>query len=260
MDTAFVEVSGPESSVSQISRAIIQLDLANRTESIVGAFQYMLCDEEGNPVDAQMITTNVEEVNLSVKIQRLKEIPLVLNLVDGGGATQETCKVEYSRETIWVSGSENKLKDLEFVELGTVNLADLKDETNTMTFDVVLPEGVTNETGAAEITVTISFPELVRKKLTISKEHFSTAGVPAGAAVIWITEVVEVEFRGPRDLIKNLTEKDVTVVIDFTNEEGGSVSKVPKIALSGAYASVGAVSVSSVTATLQLGESNATNG
>ena len=260
MDVAAVEISGPESVVTQIDRAVIQVDLADKTDSVVGAFPYVMCDADGTPVDAQMVTTNVEEVNLSVKIQAMKEVPLTLNLIDGGGATADTCQVELSRETIWVSGTENKLNELTAVELGTVDLALLKEETNTMTFEIVLPEGVTNMTGETEVTATISFPSLGKKTLSISKEKFLATGVPAGTEVVWITEVVEVELRGPRDIIKDITEKDITVTMDFKDEELGSISKVPKITLSSAYADVGAVSVSTVTATLQMVDANAAAG
>jgi len=262
MDTAVVEVSGPQSSVDLIEKAVIQVDLSQQTESVVGAFSYMLCNAENEPVDAQMVTTNLEEVNLSIKIQRMKEVPLVLNVEDGGGATKDTCKIELNRETetIWVAGSENLLRDLTAVELGTVNLADLREETNTMTFDIVLPEGVTNVTGENQVTVTISFPELGSKKLAINKVQYVATGVPVDADVVWISEVVEVELRGPRDLIKNLTEKDVTLTVDFSGEELGSVSKMPKIILPKAYDAIGAVSVPTITATLQIGEPNATTG
>ena len=260
MDILYVEVSGPESSVEKIHHASIQVDLTDKSESIVGAFAYVLCDEAGEPVDAEMVTTNAEEVNLSVKIQGMKEVSLVVNIEEGGGATLGTCKVEQDIQTIWISGGENRLKDLDTIELGTVNLAELKGETNTMTFDIILPEGVTNMSGVTEATVTISFPDLGRKKLTIGKEAFKTLGIPQGAEVVWITEMVEVELRGHKDIIKKITEKDITVTVDFTDEELGNVSKVPKITLSGDYSDVGAVSVTAVTATLQLGEPDATAG
>ena len=260
LDVAYVEVSGPESVVSQIEKALIQIDLTDQTDSIVGTFDYVLCDAEGEPVDAQMITTNVENVNLSVKIQRVKEVPFVLNLVEGGGATAETCKVELSKESIWVSGNENKLKDLNVIDLGTVNLADLKAETNELTFDLLLPDGVTNETGETQITAVITFPTLSTKKLTITKEQFHATGVPAGNTVSWITEMVEVELRGPNDLIRNLTGNDVMITVDFAEEEVGIISKLPKIAMGSGYESVGAISVSAVTANMQMGEPDATVG
>ena len=260
MDTTVVEVAGPESSVEQIDRAVIQVDLTNKTDSVVGAFQYVLCNKDGEPVDAQMVTTNVEEVNLSVKIQRLKEVPLVLNLVDGGGATKDTCELDMDITSIWVAGAENKLRDLEQVELGTINLAELKDETNTLPFEILLPEGVTNINDVQEVTATISFPDLRTKKLTISKDQFLAAGVPADAEVIWVTETVEIELRGPKALIKKITEKDIVVTMDFSSEELGSVNKVPKITLGSAYSDVGTISVSSVIATLQIGEDDAAAG
>ena len=260
LDTSVVEVSGPESVVSLIDHAAIQVDLTDKKDSVVGAFPYVLCDAQGEPVDAQLITTNVDEVNLTVKIQAMKEVPLTINVIDGGGATRDTCDWEMSRDTIWICGSESKLRDLTEVELGTVDLSMLKEDVNTMTFEIVLPEGVTNMTGETEVTATISFPELGRKTLTISKDVFLTMGVPAGAEVIWITEVVEVELRGPRDVIKDITEKDIIVTVDFTGEEAGNISKVPKITLSGGYTEVGAVTVSTVTATLQLGENDGAAG
>lgn len=257
MDVSVVEVSGPESSVEQIDHALIQVDLTNKTDSIVDAFQYVLCNEEGEPVDAQMVTTNVEEVNLSVKIQRLKEVPLVLNLVDGGGATKDTCDLDMDVTSIWVSGTENKLRDLEQVELGTVNLAELKSEKNVLKFEILLPEGVNNINNVQEVTATISFPELSTKKLSISKNQFLAAGVPEGAEVVWVTETVEIELRGPKALIKKISEKDVLVTMDFSAEELGNVNKVPKITLGSNYESVGTISVSTLIATLQMSEDNA---
>ena len=262
MDTAVVEVSGPESVVNQIDKAVIQVDLTNQTESVVGAYTYVLCNEAGEPVDAQMVTTNVEEVNLTVKIQMVKELPLMLNIVDGGGATKDTCKIELQRETttLCVSGSESMLRDLNEIVLGTVNLAELKAESNELTFDIVLPEGVTNMTGETQVTAIITFPELGTKKLTVNKAQFQAAGVPAGAEALWISEMVDVELRGPKDLVKNITEKDVIVTVDFTGEELGTISKVPQITLGGEYASVGAVTVSPVTAALQIEVPDATAG
>ena len=56
------------------------------------------------------------------------------------------------------------------------------------------------------------------------------------------------------------SEKDIVVTMDFSGEELGSVNKVPKITLGTSYADVGAISVSSVIATLQMSDSNAAEG
>ena len=251
MDATTIEVSGPESVVSLIDHAAIEIDLTGHSESIIGEFSYVLCNAEGEPMDAQMVVTNVESVNLSVKIQRMKELPLVLNLTEGGGATADDCEITLSHNTVWVSGSENRLRDLQALELGTVDLAQLQQETNTLEFDLIMPEGITNMTGETKITATITFPDLGRKKLSVSKDDFHILGVGEEEEVNWITQIYEIEVRGPRALINKITDKDITVTMDFTDEELGSISKAPKITISSEFAGVGPVSVPAITANLQ---------
>lgn len=258
MDVSVVEVIGPQSVVDNIDHATVQVDLNQKVDSIIGQFEYVLCDVENVPVDAQMVTTNVEIVNLSVKIQRIKEIPLILNVTDGGGATKDDCQIDLSRETVWVSGSENRLRDLNAIDLGSVDLAQLQRESNTLEFDIILPEGVTNMTGDAKVTATITFPELAKKKLSIGMDKFQHTGVPSGATVSWITQVLEVELRGPKDQINKITENDLTVTMDFADEELGNVSKVPKLNIAAGFSGVGAVSVPAITANMQIPTTEAT--
>ena len=251
MDNPIIEISGPESVISQVSYAKIQVDLNGKTESIVGNFFYTLCDADDNKVEDALVTKSVDSVNLEVKVQQLKEIPLTLNIIDGGGATEETCTIEMSQETLQISGSESKLKELDSLELGTIKLAELKKNVNTLEFEIQLPEGVTNTTGKTTVTVTVTFPNLSQKTLEIPSENFLHTGVPAGYEVQWITEILEVELRGPRNLINEIGAEDITAVLDFSGEEPGNVMKAPKLTLSSKYSSLGAVSNNTITAVLR---------
>ena len=87
--------------------------------------------------------------------------------------------------------------------------------------------------------------------LEIPSENFLHTGVPAGYEVQWITEVLEVELRGPRNLISEITPEDITAVLDFSDEEPGNVMKAPKLTLSSKYSSLGAISNNSITALLR---------
>ena len=68
LDYPTVTVVGPASVADQIEKAVIEVDLTERRESISENFRYTLCDAEGNPVDAEKITTNVQEIRLDVKL------------------------------------------------------------------------------------------------------------------------------------------------------------------------------------------------
>ena len=88
-----VNIVGPKSVTDLISQAKIQVDLDGKTQMISQDFEYTLCGEDGEPVDEEKlekIETDVESVGLTVKIQRVKEIPLRLHVIPGGGATELT--------------------------------------------------------------------------------------------------------------------------------------------------------------------------
>ena len=251
MDTTVVEVAGPQSSMDLIDHAIIQVDLSDKTESIVGAFQYVLCDEAGEPVDAEMITTNVEEVNLSVKIQAIKEVPLTVNLVEGGGATERTSEIKVDPEVIKVAGNETLLEDLEELNLGTIDLGELTKDSE-LTFTINLPNGVENLSGKTEAKVTVKFPELMTKTFTVTT--FTAKNTPEGLDVEFITEELVVTVRGPKKLVGNMTANDLIVTVDFSNATEGNYTMKADVTMVSAYERVGAMGTYKISATLTASE------
>ncbi len=104
LDYSTVNVIGPASVADKIRQAVIEVDLTDQVESISESYRYTLCDEEGNPVDAAEITTDVEEIHLDMKIQRIKELKLVAQVTYGGGATEENTTITVNPASIRVTG------------------------------------------------------------------------------------------------------------------------------------------------------------
>ena len=251
LDYEYIEVAGPEAVVEQISQAVIQVDLTNKTETLVGEFTYMLCNEAGEPVDAAMVTTNVELVNLTLKIQRVKEIALKVTVIPGGGATEATSSITINPKTIRVSGSDALLEGLDELDLGTINLAELVSDTN-LTYPIVLPEGITNETGITEASVSVKFPNLRVRTMQITA--IEAINVPEGMEVEMITQSLQVSLRGPAAMVNNMTERDILVTVDFTDAELGTDTKKATITISSKYDGVGAVGTYSVSVTVKEAE------
>ena len=248
MDYETVEVTGPESVVDKITQARIRVDLTNKNASVMGQFVYELCDANNEPVDAELITTNVEAVNLTVKIQRVKEIALKLNPIFGGGVTEQNCSIVIEPQTIRVSGSEALLENLNELILDTIALAEIM-EDQTLTIPIILPEGVTNETGVEEAVVKITFQDLKSKKLTVT--NIQAINVPAGMTADIYTKQLSITVRGPSKQINSIKADDVKVTVDFTGVQPGE-NKLKGIAsFESAYSSVGVVEIIEVTANLQ---------
>ena len=159
LDYPVINVSGPSSVIELIDHAKIDVDLTGRMESVSESFRYVLCDEEGNPVDVSMVTTDVAEVHLDVKIQRFKQIPLVMQLSYGAGAWEDSVEVNVEPGIISVSGGEMLLQDVNEVILGSIDLAAIEEDFE-MTYPIVLPEGITNLSERAEAVVKVHFKNL----------------------------------------------------------------------------------------------------
>ena len=171
LDFPSVTVTGPEAVVDSIAKATIAVDLEGRRESISETYHYTLCDENGDPVDAKLITTDVEEVRLEVAIRRVKDLRLTYNLIEGGGANQNNTTITLSAETIRVSGSETALDNMgDVLSIGTINLGEIQKDAS-LTFVVSLPEGVINLTGVTEVTADVKFNGLATRELTVEKIH-----------------------------------------------------------------------------------------
>ena len=248
LDNHEIVVTGPASEVDQIAKAVIEVDLSSQRESISQTYTYSLCDAEGNGVDAKLITTNVEQVRLDLKIQRFKNVNLVYTVIPGGGAAIENAEITLSVDTIQVSGSEAALNDLgDEIVIGTFRLEDYPENT-TLTKPITLPEGITNLSGITEVKVEISFVGLRTKNFIL--ENIEAINVPEGMEAEIAAKQVALRIRGAAALMSQLAVEDIYAYIDFTGAELGSTTYKVSIRLPEEYSALGVVSVDSVKVTL----------
>ena len=236
LDHEKVTITGPRNVIDQITQARVDVDLNGRDQTFNESFRFTLCNAEGQPVDAAQVKTNVAEVNMTLRIQRVKEINLLLDVKYGGGATEQTTIIQIDPLTIKVAGSEALLEGLDNLVLGTINLADITQDT-TLTFPITLTEGLTNLSGQTEATVTIAFPELEVKTLSVNK--IQVVNVPAGMTVKVGTQVCSVTIRGPKAQIDAITEEHLTIRVDMTTVEMGENMYAAQVYVDGAFPGVG---------------------
>lgn len=224
LDYSEITIIGPASVADLIEKAVVEVDLNEQRESIDEHYRYTLCDGQGNPVDAQMIKTNTEEVRVEVKVRRIKEVTLKLDIIYGGGATISNTEISMDTRSIRVSGSEAALDALgDSITLGKLNLAEIS-RAQTIPFSITLPEGVTNETGITEVSATVKFNGLGIREFSV--EDIRAINVPDGVQVDIITEKLAVILRGPAVDVSKIKESDLFAVVDFSNAVVGESSTI----------------------------------
>lgn len=250
LDFPEIRVEGPSSVVSLIDHARVDVDLTGRTESISESYRYTLCDIEGNPVDVEQVATDVAEVRLDLKIRRWEELKLTLTVNYGGGATEQTTTIDIAPQTIKVSGSETMLADFGGeLNLGTINLAEIAEDTQ-QTYDIILPEGVTNESGVDTATVDIRFQGLSTKEFAV--KQIKAINIPTEMECDIMSEVIKVTLRGPAGLIDSLTEETIIATVDCAGREAGATTVKAAITFEDeAYNAVGVMGGASVSLNLK---------
>ena len=237
LDHSVVEISGPESVVDQIDHAAITIDCEGRTETIYESCRYVLQDKKNTPVDAAWITTNVSEVKVYLPVSMVKKIPLKVTLVDGGGATEDTTTVQIEPKEISVSGSETALNALSELNLGTIDLSQITEDT-VMEFEINLPEGVNNVSNLPTAAVSISFPKLATREFTVSE--FEALNLAPGMTWEPLTKQLIITVRGLKSEIQRLGASDIIVQVDLAGVENTAAVE-PIIRFPVSYESLGEV-------------------
>ena len=250
LDYTTVTITGPAAVVDQIQQALVTIDLSDRKESFSESFRYTLCDGEGNPVDAQQITTSVEQIQLTAQIQQIRDVDLVADVIYGGGATPANTTISISPEVIRVSGGQAVLEELgDTFTVCSINLAEIEKSSSEQKCTINLPEGVTNQTGVSEVVVTVRFTGLRTKDVVV--ENIEMIHVPEGMTAEIINANLTVRVRGPEAELSQLTEQDISAVVDLSAAEAGTATYKATIVIDEKFPNVGAMKTSSVSATVQ---------
>ena len=235
LDYTEIDVVGPESVINKISQARVKVDLNNKTKTLADEFAYSLCDAQGNPLDVQKVTVNTEKVTLVVKIQKIKEIELKVEVVDGGGATQENSTITMDIDKIQVSGNDVALENLDSLVVGKINLGEIM-ENKTVTFPIELPEDIINQTGVDTVTVHVKLPPLVTKTFDVTS--IITKNKPADLKIELVTGNLKVTVRGPEGMVNAMQDTDISAVINLADAKAGTVTKNAEIVINEAFVGV----------------------
>jgi YbbR domain-containing protein len=221
LDHATVTVTGPQEIVDQIHSAAIEVDLTGRSDNIVETYRHTLCDENGDPIeDVSAVTVNVSDIRVTVRVWQIKEIPIVIQVVDGGGLTAEDITATPNHTSILVSGSEAALEGFDQIEL-VIELNHLT-ASGTLRYKIELPQNVNNESGISEILVDVKVPEMTKKVIFVSQERFVMINVPENMqADIWKGQLL-VTVRGRENKLQDVTEDNIMVYIDFSKAFPGT--------------------------------------
>ncbi|MCI6552204.1 MAG: CdaR family protein [Lachnospiraceae bacterium] len=223
-DQNLVRVSGPESMISRIKKAEVNVTVTGFTGDIGTSAEVKLYDEEGLEIPKKSLTLNINNVGVKVEILTTKEVPLRFT---ASGVPAEgyraTGTVASSPATVLLAGKSNILKNLSVIELPE-SVTDLTGAVDSVTASVdirdYLPEGISLADkafdGMVKVTAFVE-KEVVRNILITKQEDIVVANVPEGYEAMFSTHEDEffIQVRGLAADVDALEADQIKGTIDI---------------------------------------------
>lgn len=218
-----IQVSGPESLVNSIDKAVAKVDVSGISKSSVLPAELMYYSSSSNVIEGSQLTNNLgkEGVTVNVNVLNTKNLSLKFYVSgmpeDGYVFSGLTCEPE----KIQVCGTAEALSGISSLEIPGSEL-DITGLNKKMekTVDILpyLPEGIdlVDET-ANNVIVTVSIEEAGTWTIELPAESIRVDNLKDDLLISYDKDTkIELQFRGPKQELDALDLKDA-VYIDMKN-------------------------------------------
>ena len=216
-----VTIRGPEDEVSRVVRveaAVTLEDKLDRTQLIPNV-PLVYLDENGEQVPTDNLSADVSEVEVTVNVLKLAEVPLQLEFT-GVPAGYDTSQLNatLSQSTIRVAGPTDQVDALEYITAGYVDLSQFA-LGEPVTVDVMVPDGLRNVDDVQQVEVTFDTYGFTTRTVSIGADQIRAVNVPADTTVnITTTRLNNVTLVGLASELDALTEADIIAQVDASPE------------------------------------------
>ncbi|MDE7198889.1 MAG: hypothetical protein K2O15_08385 [Lachnospiraceae bacterium] len=222
-DQNLIQISGPQSVVSQVAKAQAEVDISGFTNNIDADSVIRLYDEEGEEITAANIEKSISKVRVTVEILELKSLPVVCEVTGTPEAGyQYTGEVTFSKGTVTVAARSQTLEQVEAIEIpsGVLDVTDASEDVTVLVdLNEYLPDGVAlaenNFVGRINVTAKIEAERERAVRIPVGRILFE--GLPEGYQAV-ITEPANecsIMLTGLQGALNEVTAEDVTAVVDL---------------------------------------------
>ena len=151
-----VKLTGAQSLVGNVKTARVNVDISNVQSDIYGLYKIKLYDENGNEINDERISTNIEYCDINCPVYQKKEInitPLLSGETNGFG--QPVTVSSINPQTVFLIGKSDKLGEINEVYTNTINTSNVSGTTiiNVKLDLYGIPEDVKIENDVTEVQI-----------------------------------------------------------------------------------------------------------
>lgn len=222
-DQNLIKISGPESVISQITKAAVEIDVSGFTSNIGTDSTIRFYNEDGKEVVSNSIEKNITKVRVSVDILEMKTVPVnyVVTGVPGEGYLLNG-HIESTKDSVVIAGKSALVNNISAIEVpeGVIDVTDTHDSV-TVSVDLrkYLPDGIvlaeSDFNGKAAVTVYVE--QAKQREFTVPVEDIRIENIPEGyeAEITEPEDACSIVLTGLNEELQAVGTESVTASIDL---------------------------------------------
>lgn len=220
-DQNLVRITGPESIIDQVAKAVVDVSVDGMTGDIVTNAEIKLYDAEDHIISNDQITQNIKSVGVKVSIWQKLSVPVNYSVVGTPAAGYHaTGEILDSGEEVIIAGKASALRSITAINIPEEAL-DITGLTESLVKEIdlkqYLPDNVflVNSEEATRL-VTVPIEVEISKKLEIRGERVRISNIPEGyqASISELDESFVIEVIGLSRDVAALQAQNIAGTVD----------------------------------------------
>lgn len=207
-------ITGLQDEVAQVSYAQVKIVKKNLTTSILEQMHYEFYDADDKLLTLSSIQAESDTVEVSMPVLKLKELPLAVEILEGGGALKKNVNYIIEPASITVAGEASTIDALQSVMIGVVDLSKIQEST-TLPFQITLPDNLKNISGETSAEVNLELSGLTKK--VTNTTSIEIINIPNGYNIDPVTNSLDIQIRGSEENVSQVLPQNVRAVVDLAS-------------------------------------------
>ena len=221
--TTRLDITGPRTDISKVSRAECVVDLTGRSSTIYSTFDVILYDRNGGVVPSDILVGTIPTSTVRLPIYPMKNVPIDVegSLVgtDNLAANHELGSAVATPATVRIVGDLSLLGAIEFIELEPIAINGWN-ASQTVESPIVVPEGV-RLLDTDPVSVLIEVREKADSQL-FENVPVTVLGLAANYAATLDSDEADLTISGRTSIVSMIQRGDIQISVDVTGLEPGT--------------------------------------
>lgn len=224
----YITVTGPEEEVLKVSHGLVNLSLGVIDKTVRLREKVVLVDANSIEIDNPYIKTDITDVDVSVPVYKIKEVPVHVNYKHGY-FDAGTIKEELYPSTVTIKGPVDLINTVDKIETEPFD-EQVMESSVSLQLACSLPAGVSFYGSETKISAKFTVDNFSKRTFVINRSNIIIQNPSDEFDFEIINEAVDIQFSGVESYLSGIYPGTLRVYVDASSITApGTYKEVPLI-------------------------------